>query len=135
MPPVPGWTRTLPLAASGPAPADAVWERYAVPTAWPDWSPQVRRVEASAGRIAPGTSGTVHGWGSPPVRFTVTSVDEAARTWAWDVRLGPVSLHLDHGVDALPGLGSRTWVHLRGPAPVALAYAPLARLALQRIVS
>ena len=68
--------------------------------------------------------------------FEVREVDEPTRTWTWRVRLAPgglVRLHLEHGVEAHED-GSATWLHVTGPAPVVLAYAPLARLAMTRLV-
>ncbi|WP_242666228.1 MULTISPECIES: SRPBCC family protein [Parafrankia] len=32
------------LDASGPAPPQVCWERYAVPAAWPTWAPQIHAV-------------------------------------------------------------------------------------------
>jgi len=36
---------TLTLHATGPLPPAEVWERYAVPARWPEWSPQITGVE------------------------------------------------------------------------------------------
>lgn len=119
--------------ARGPRAAGAVWEDYADPHRWASWAPQIRRVDTAAARIAPGVTGTVRAPLGVPVRFTVTDVDEAARTWAWDVRVGPVRMHLVHGVEA-DGPGSATWLRVRGPAPVVAAYLPLARIALELLV-
>jgi hypothetical protein len=120
-------------AASGPAEPELVWRRYTEPARWPGWAPQIRGVETAAARIAPGVTGTVRGPLGLPVRFTVTDVDEAGRRWAWDARLGPVRLHLRHGVDP-EGAGTRTWLAARGPAAVLAAYLPIARFALHRLV-
>ncbi len=90
-------------------------------------------MQADAARIAPGVTGTVHGPLFVRVGFVVTAVDEVARTWAWDVRAGPVRMHLRHGVEARGG-GSRTWLTIRGPALVVAAYLPVARIALHRLV-
>ena len=120
--------------ATGPVPAAEVWQRYAVPARWPAWAPQIRRVDTSAARIAPGATGYVSGPLGLRVAFTITDVDEARRTWAWDVRLGPVRLHLRHGVEVHPA-GSATWLTVRGPALVVAGYLPVARIALHRLVS
>lgn len=129
---VEGSTRT-----SGPLPPAQVWERYADPHRWASWAPQIRRVETAAERIAPGVTGTVHGPLGLRIGFTVTAVDEAARTWAWDVRPRrpwlPLELHLRHGVDPHAD-GSATWLTVRGPAPVVAAYLPVARVALEFLV-
>lgn len=125
---------TLSFTATGPRdPADA-WERYADPARWPEWSPQIRYAETAATRLAAGVTGRVHVWGAPPPSFRVTAFDDAARTWGWDVALGPLRLHLDHDVEARPAGGSRTRLRLVGPLPLVLAYAPAARLALGRLV-
>ncbi|WP_030484210.1 SRPBCC family protein [Nocardioides aequoreus] len=130
------------LSTRGAAPPDIAWERYADPAAWAGWAPQIQRVETDAARIAAGVHGTVHAGllrrPTLPVRFRVDAVDEDARTWAWQVRLGAgparVTLRLEHGVTEEAG-GSGTWLRVRGPLPVVAAYAPLARLALGRLVA
>ena len=48
--------------------------------------------------------------------------------------LGLPRLHLVHGVEATAG-GSATWLVVTGGLPVVAAYAPLARLALGRLVA
>lgn len=122
------------LSARGAAVPERAWERYERIALWPTWSPQIRRVEADAERIALGVTGTVWtpvGLGLP---FTVTGVDDAARTWSWVVRMGPVSMTLQHEVYA-DAAGSGTLLVLEGPDPVLLAYAPLAWIALRRLVA
>jgi hypothetical protein len=118
-------------SARGPASAALVWQRYADPALWAGWAPQIRRVDTAATRIAPGVTGTVHGPLGVRVAFVVTAVDEAARTWAWDVTLGPLRLRLRHGVED----GGATWLTVDGPALVVAAYLPVARIALQRLVT
>ncbi|WP_375482951.1 SRPBCC family protein [uncultured Jatrophihabitans sp.] len=119
--------------ASGRARAETAWARYLEPQRWPDWSPQITRVESSARTIAPGVTGRVHGplWVS--VDFVVETVDASAMTWAWRVHRGPVTLRLHHAVTATER-GSRTSVGVTGPLPLILGYAPLARFALSRLV-
>ncbi|GGM12559.1 SRPBCC family protein [Nakamurella endophytica] len=137
----------LRLTATGRATPDVAWERYARPALWPTWSPQIVSVDYPAARLVAGTSGTVHGWFGLRLSFTVDEVDVAARTWAWTVRapLG-ITLRLHHGVSARPAPsrsggtgagapGSRTELESDGFAPVVLAYAPLAQIALQRLVT
>lgn len=127
----------LTLRARGEAPAALAWERYADPGLWPTWAPQIQGVETTMHRLTPGSTGTVRvGLLSRPtlgLPFTVLSVDEPARQWSWQVRLGPVTLHLEHGVTDRPG-GSATWLRVRGPLPILLAYAPVARFALSGLV-
>ena len=129
--------RTLTLRAHGSAPATLAWERYADPGLWSQWSPQIQRVETTMARLESGGTGTVRAGllahPTLPVPFRVLEVDERARRWTWEARIGPVVLHLEHGVEAR-GSGSRTWLTVRGPWPVLIAYAPLARLALHRLV-
>lgn len=127
---------TLTTRVHGPRSADEVWERYAVPSLWSTWAPQIRRVEMDADRLRAGTQGRVVGPLVARVDFTVDSVDESARTWSWTVRPAPLGwpeLHLAHGVTAR-GSGSETWLEVTGPLPVVLAYLPIARLALYRLV-
>lgn len=120
------------IEARGPAPAGEVWDRYATLARWPEWSPQISRVEASADRLALGVRGRVHIAGVLPVPFIVTSCRPEDRTWSWQVRLGPVTLDLEHAVYAA-GSGTRTTLSMAGPALVVLGYAPLAQVALRRL--
>lgn len=100
-------------------------------------------VEADAERLAAGATGTVLGPAGVRVRFRVDEVDAAGRRWAWSVRpagalrvltLDLVRLRLVHGVEARPGGGSVTTLDVRGPRPVVASYAPLALVALRRLV-
>ena len=123
------------LAAEGPRDADAAWERYARVDRWTGWAPQLRAVRADGARLRVGLVGTVHGPGGPGLPFTVTAVDEDARTWSWEVgpRVAGRRLRLHHGV-AADGAGSRTWLRVDAPWPLTLPYLPVARLALHRLV-
>lgn len=123
----------LTLRASGPRPADEVWERYTDPQRWSSWSPQIRRVDAD-GRIRPGLTGRVASWlPGVGVEFQILDVDARQRTWSWSVRSGPLRLVLEHGVAGSSGRSS-TWLRLHGPGLALLAYAPLAQLSLLRLV-
>ena len=85
-------------------------------------------------RLRPGLEGTVRAAGVIGVPFEVLAVDEEARTWSWRVRVGPVTLTLDHGVEDLGAGGTRTWLRTTGPALVVLPYAPLAFVALHALL-
>ncbi len=126
----------LSLHADGPADPGTVWERYADTRLWSTWSPQISRVEleGAGDRIATGLRGRVIAIGGLRVPFEVTSVDAEAMKWSWRVRIGPVAVRLDHGVAAHPG-GVRTTLDLHGLLPVVASYAPVAQLALRRLVS
>jgi hypothetical protein len=122
------------LTVTGLAPADQVWERYARPALWASWSPQIRRVEVDAERIAPGLQGLVRGPLGLGVRFQVQAVDEPARTWSWRASLGPATLLLHHSVSRTE-TGSMTTLTIKGPVPLVLGYLLPARLALGRLVA
>jgi hypothetical protein len=130
------------LRATGPLPADEAWERYADLDRWSHWAPQISRVSVSGPdtrRLRTGLRGQVHAAGVVRLPFEVTAVDETARTWSWRVSAGPVTLHLDHGVepprpDDGPHVRSRTWLRTTGPAVVVLPYAPLALVALHSLL-
>jgi hypothetical protein len=128
----------LRLEAHGAAPESLAWERYADPALWSTWAPQIQRVETQLDRLAPGGTGTVRAGLLPRptlgIPFRVLAVDEVAHEWAWEVRLGPVRLRLEHGVTAHAD-GSATWLRVHGPWPVLLGYAPVARIALGRLVA
>lgn len=128
-------TGSMTLRAEGAvAPAEA-WDRYARPSRWSGWSPQIRSVETDGGdRLVDGLTGRVQGPGPVAVRFVVDEVDERSRTWAWTVHLGPLRLHLHHAVVARAGGGTQTTLRMRGPWPVLLGYAGPAQVALGRLV-
>jgi hypothetical protein len=105
-----------------------MWEAYADPSRWSTWAPQIRAVRPLE-RLRTGLSGEVEGLAGLRVRFEVTEVDEAAGRWTWRVHLGPAALTIEHEV-----ADGRTAIVLDGPAPVVVAYAPVARLALSRLV-
>jgi hypothetical protein len=119
------------ISVTGPVSPDAAWERYATPSLWATWAPQIRGVSYAAPTLSAGTRGVVHGPWPVRVPFTVTAVDPDARRWAW--RVGGL-VAMEHGVDGHDG-GCAAWVELPGPAAAWGAYAPLARLALRRLVA
>jgi hypothetical protein len=116
------------VEAVGPASRRTMWEAYVDPSRWPSWAPQIRSVRPLE-RLRPGLRGDVKGRVGTRVRFEVMEVDEAAGRWTWWIELGPARLTIDHEV-----ADGRTAVVLDGPAPVVIAYAPVARLALSRLV-
>lgn len=120
------------LRTRGSAAPDTAWERYADLRQWSDWSPQITGVEAASMVLQPGLTGRVVGPLGIRVPFEVLSVGD--RRWTWEVRPPGLRLRLEHGVEA-DGEGSATWLRMRGPAPVVLGYAPLALLALRRLVA
>ncbi|MEV5427982.1 SRPBCC family protein [Streptomyces sp. NPDC052701] len=124
----------LTLRAVGRARPDTVWFRYTSCREWPTWSPQIVRVRARTERIAPGTRGTIRSFFGVTAAFLVESVDEERRSWTWRVRWGPLRMRLTH--DVLPhGDGTETRLRMQGPALALAAYAPLARVALHRLLT
>ena len=125
-----------PSARPARLPADQAWERYADLDRWSHWAPRISGVTvtepagADTRRLRTGLRGRVRAAGVIGLPFEVTAVDEAARTWSWRVSAGPITLHLDHGVEEAraddgPRVRSRTWLRTTGPAVVVLPYAPL----------
>jgi hypothetical protein len=118
----------LRIQAKGSATKASMWDAYADPERWHTWAPHLTEVRAD-GPLRPGLEGEVRGWLGASARFQVTEVDEQGGRWTWEVRSGPIHLVIEHEVD-----DGRTAVVLHGPFPVAAAYAPLARRALERLV-
>ena len=111
----------------------AVWERYANLSEWKSWAPQIRWVECAQDRLVPGLTGRVHGLFGVTADFEVLTVDESRRTWSWRARSGPVTLTLHHAVlEATEG--TQTTLEMDGPALAVLPYAPVAQVALRRLV-
>lgn len=119
---------SLRLVAHGRASRELIWERYADPARWHEWAPQIRSVQAD-GRLRPGLRGEVFGPPGVRARFEVETVDEAEGRWSWTATAGPARLRIEHEV----GEGTAALV-LHGSAIVIAAYAPIARLSLQRLV-
>jgi hypothetical protein len=131
---------SLRQSVTGAAPIDEVWARYSRPGLWPTWSPQLREVDYPDVVVRPSTTGRLTGVGGVVAHFRIDAVDHEARTWSWSVRSGPLRLSFDHGVDPVaprsgPVDGSTAWLVTHALWPVALGYAPLARLALHRLVA
>ena len=126
-------TVAVTVRARGPRPSAEVWERYARPATWPAWAPQIRHVQCRHDRLGIGSEGRVVGPLGLTVPFIVDDWNDADRRWTWTVRLGPVGLRLEHGVDS-DRAGSSTFVRVHGPAPIVLPYLPVARLAVHRLV-
>ncbi|MFF8831166.1 SRPBCC family protein [Streptomyces sp. NPDC015131] len=124
----------LTLRAAGRADPDTVWRRYTSYRQWPVWSPQIVRVDAPGERVLPGARGTVRSYLGVSAAFLVESVDHERRDWSWRVRLGPVRMRLAHEVRPY-GDGTETRLRMAGPALALAAYAPVARLALRRLLT
>ena len=129
----------LTVTARGDADPATVWVRYRDVRLWPTWSPQVRAVETDLDHITPGLTGVVVGPLGARVPFDVIAVDPVAMTWRWHVRVGFIDAVLDHRVrpnDPAAGrAGTTTELVIEAPVPVALAYRPVARRALRRLVT
>lgn len=123
----------LTLRARGAADADTAWQRYLHPALWPTWAPQIRSVE-TGDTLCAGMRGRVRPVVGPAVAFVIASVDPEARTWSWRVQAGPVRMRLSHAVRPYGTTGCATRLTVEGPLPVVLAYAPLAQVALRRLV-
>jgi hypothetical protein len=131
---------SLRIAATGPLDPQTAWEHYTQPRWWPVWSPHLREVDYPDAVVRPGTSGRVTGVGGVVAHFRIDAVDHSARTWSWSVRSGPLRLSFDHGVDVVPpgtgpAGGCTAWLVTHALWPVTIGYAPLARLALHRLVA
>ena len=122
------------LEATGPLAPEEVWERFAAPSRWPEWEPQIQRVELSTDRLAPGASGRMHVGYGVHVPFTVDAVDEAARTFVWTVKVGLLKLRLQLSVAAAADGGSIAAMTASGPGPLVAGYASQAQGALRRAV-
>jgi hypothetical protein len=126
---------TRELEVTGPLSPDAVWERYAVPGSWPDWLPQINRVELSTPRLTVGATGKLHAPMGVSIPFTVDRVDEAARRWSWTVRVGLLRIRLEQWVTDGPDGGATAGMRVNGPGPLVGAYAGQAQASLERLVS
>jgi hypothetical protein len=125
---------TRSLEVTGPLDPAAVWERYAVPAHWPDWLPQIERVELSTPRLAPGATGRLHAPMGISIPFTVDDVDDAARRWSWHIRIGLLRIRLEQWLDEGPDGGTTAGMRVSGPGPLVAGYVGQARAALERLV-
>ncbi len=123
----------LTVRAEGSAPPDVVWARYTEPERWPTWAPHMKRAEYPYPRVLPGTFGRVYAYGGLSLLFSIDAVDEAERVWDWSVYLASQRVELQHGVVSR-GSRTRAWARIGLPLPLALGYAPMAKLALRRLV-
>ncbi len=123
------------VTAEGAAPVEQVWDRYTQPSRWPDWAPQIRRVDVELDDdvITPGARGTVHGPALTFAPFRIRYVDHTSHQWSWWVGMGIFGVGMDHGVDETE-TGSRAWVRIHAHRYLAAPYVPVAKLALRRLV-
>jgi hypothetical protein len=120
---------TLRLRRRGPASKYEIWARYRDPQRWAGWASCVREVRAP-GALRPGLEGELVGPLGVTARFDVIEVDEALGRWTWVVSSGPLRVRVEHEVaEGMAGLV------LTGPFPALILYAPLARVALGRLVA
>lgn len=122
------------VSVAGGCAADEVWDRYSRCSRWSEWSPQIRRVDSEADRVVPGAAGRVHVPGGMVVRFVIVDVDPVRRRWSWRVMVGPLRLHLEHGVRDGEAGGSVAEAVVEGPWPVVRLYRVPMWVALRRLV-
>jgi len=125
---------TRELEVTGARDPAAVWERYAVPGSWPEWLPQIERVELSTPRLTAGATGKLHAPMGVSIPFTVDSVDEDGRTFTWTIRFGLFKLRLENWVNGGPDGGAVAGMRVHGPGPLVSGYAGQAKAALERLV-
>jgi Polyketide cyclase / dehydrase and lipid transport len=125
---------TRSLEVTGRRDPAAVWERYAIPGSWPEWLPQIERVDLSTPRLAAGATGKLHAPMGVSIPFTVDSVDEDGRTFAWTIRIGLLKLRLENWVHDGPDGGAAAGMRVSGPGPLVSAYAGQAQASLERLV-
>jgi uncharacterized protein YndB with AHSA1/START domain len=141
---------TITVRATGPAPAERVWDLLATPATWPSWAPHMSHVsgadarEGAPVRIHEGQHLRIHSLlPAVVVPVTVTAVDEGT-SWTMQARLPLGSIRSGHTVTTGPGGGDHDMtivtVSLRwsGPRliglPLLQAYRPIAALSLRRLL-
>ena len=124
------------ISVDGRADPATAWARYQSTDRWPEWAPQIREVHPPAAELRPGLRGTVVGPLGVRAAFVVDAVDADNRswTWTWTVHVATVAVRMHHVVRAT-STGSRTSLTMDGPWPICLAYPPVARCALKRLVA
>jgi hypothetical protein len=112
----------------GPASKYEMWARCRDPERWTEWL-GASGVRAS-GPLVPGTDGVVLTRIGLTVPFEVIDVDEPGGRWIRSISVGPFRLRLEHEIaEGLAG------VVVSAPAPVALAYVPIARRTMRRLAA
>ena len=121
------------VSAKGAASPEEVWARYTQPERWPTWAPHMKRAIYPYPRIVEGTFGRVYAYGGFSLPFSIDALDADGWTWGWSVYVAGQRIELKHGVVA-GASHTRAWVSIGLPLPIALGYAPIAKLALRRLV-
>lgn len=131
------------LRSIGPASITTAWQRYVRPSQWPSWAFQIRAVHIhpvgplrsdDAICLGTGMTGSVQSFGPIRIPFEITQVDPAAYRWQWVVQILGQRVHMTHRLDVMES-GTRTELDIKGPAVIVAAYAPVARVALRRLLS
>lgn len=81
-----------------------------------------------------GLAGTVWLLGPVGLRFVVTAVDAARRSWEWEVGPRPFGVRMRHELMARPGGGCVATLTVAGPPAIVIGYPEVARIALSRLV-
>lgn len=123
-----GVSSSLTVTRKGPASAGAMWARYVDPKRWPEWSPHIRDASLPS-PIKAGTHGEVRSFFGLRIPVHVLAVDSKKRTWSWEASIAGASVTMVHVVR-----DGETEVRLSGPDWLVRLYAPLAGVALGRLV-
>ncbi|AGB37281.1 SRPBCC family protein [Natronococcus occultus] len=107
-------------------PPEDVWDLLVDVRRWPEWSPIIRGVDATDGRVRTGTTGRIR---VPGLWLPFAVTDRTDRRWTW--RIAGVSA-TGHRVDELADDRCRVVFEL---PPTAVGYAPVCLRALERIES
>lgn len=125
---------TLTISATGDASPDEAWRGFAFPTQWSSWAPQIQSVEGLSSPIKPGDRGIVRGPAGAHVSVHITAVQHDQRSWSWQVRTPIGLVRMDHRVTPR-GDGARASTTVHVPCAVAACYAPIAWVAMRRLVT
>lgn len=86
-------------------PREAVWRRYAEPSAWPAWDEGLAEVVLDGG-FREGAEGRLTPRGRGPVPFRVTLLREGT-SYTDEASIGPMRVRFSHVLADLPGGGTR----------------------------
>ena len=114
--------------------AAAVWAVMEDVDHWPDWTPTIKSVALSSGRVVgPGSTALIRQPALPPATWQVTAY-EPGRSFTWETKVRGVKMTGGHTVVPLAGGRSRVTLLITGGGILSRVFGPLINRPVRKAV-